>query len=371
VRTTEIVPFAFLPGWPALPLAIPRIRSGTPRDLGGRSVWEPALVLVSMPVVERGRDDGDWLEEFVDTRTRSTLAVPGCDGTASWTQTGRVEVRFPKAAGDGRRGEIELIGAQEFRDLQAVRASVPSGSTCVLSPEPGPVVLRSQGSMHIRGRLERASTGHSTMTFQREKLSTWLDRALASPPAIAARDADWTVLIAGGDLFVEGEIDVSTPILLVAGGRIRVTGSVRSAQPTQVFRLGEGGGSGLTASNVEELELDPPDTNPLREPLRFAVLSGPLPARGTVVAWLGAEARGSTGHDAGQGGSWSVRYLPELDPPPLVPEDLHPVDSPQLLARAGPIQFLVELVVEPGGAWRPPFVDSVRLAWQEAEGTER
>ena len=61
------------------------------------------------------------------------------------------------------------------------------------------------------------------------------------------------MLVAGGVLVVDGEIDVSTPLLLVAGGRIRGTGAVRGAQPTQVFRLGEGGGSGLTASIVDEL----------------------------------------------------------------------------------------------------------------------
>ncbi len=369
VRGADVVLVPFLAGWPLVPVLVPRFESGMPRDLGGRPVWEPALVLVSMPVLERGRDEGrgSWLEEFVDTQLRSTRAVPGCDGTAAWTDTGRVEVRFPKSAGDGRSGDVELVGAQNVRDLHAVRATVPARATCTLSAQAGPVVLRTQGSLHVRGRLERATGGRSTMTFAREKLSTWLDRALAAPAETAAHDHDWTVLIAGGDLWVEGEIDVSTPLLLVAGGRIRVTGTVRSTQAGQVFRLGEGGGSGLTASNVEELELDPPETNPLREPLRFAVLSGPLPARGTVVEWLEAEARGSGPRDRSGNVSWSVRYVPQLAPPPLAVDDVNPVDSPELLARPEPIQFLVEIVVEPGGVWRPPFVDSVRLAWQETE----
>lgn len=372
-RAIEFVRVAFLPGLPALPIAVPRPRSGVPRDLGGHPVWEPALVLVTFPVVERGRDDGRgaWLEEFVDTRLRSTLAVPGCDGTASWTDSGRVEVRFLKAAGDGRAGDVVLEGAPAFRDLHAVRASVPAGSTCRLSPDPGPVVLRAQGTLRIDGRLERATRGTSAFQFRDERLSTWLDGALAAPREVAARDLDWTVLVAGGDLVVGGEIDVSTPILLVAGGRIRVTGSVRSGQPNQVFRLGEGGGAGLSASNVEALELDPPDWNPLRTPLRFAVLSGPLPPRGTVVEWLEAEARGSAPPRGSSSTGWSVRYLPELARAPLEPDDLRTFDSPEQIEKPGSIQLLVELVVEPGGRWRPPFVDSVRLAWRESEGGER
>ena len=373
VRTTRVTLIRFLPGWPALPVLVPHFRSGVPRDLGGHAVWEPALVQVAFPIVERGRDDGRgvWLEEFVDTRLRSTLAVPGCDGTATWSDTGRVEVRFLRAAGDGRLGDLELSGPQSFRDLHSVRAVVPSGSTCTLSSQPGPVVVRAQGTLRIAGRLERATGGRSTFVFGREKLSTWLERVLTAPAEIAAREMDWTVLVAGGDLVIEGEIDVSTPLLLVAGGRIRVTGTVRGGQPTQVFRLGEGGGAGLTASNVDELELDPPDQNPLRSTLRFAVLSGPLPPRGTVVEWLEAEAHGSSEPKDAANPGWSVRYLPEFARAPAVPEDLQPVDSPELLERPGSIQLLIELTVEPGERWRPPFVDSVRLAWLESKGSER
>lgn len=378
VPTLDIAVLQLARGLPPLPIAIPRTLRGAPRDLGGHPLWEPALVLVGIPVAELGRDEGRgvWLEEFVDTRLRSTLAVPGADGTAAWSDSGRVEVRFPKAAGDGRQGDIELVGPQTFRDLAAIRAFVPPGSTCRLSDAPGPVVLRTQGTLRIGGRLERRSSGRSPMHFASGTLSNWIDQVLATPESVAARELDWTILVAGGDLVVEGEIDVSTPLLLVAGGRIRVSGSVVSALGAQVFRLGEGGGPGLTASIVEELELDPPTENPLRSPLRFAVLSGPLPSRGSVAEWLEAEARGSNlrsnrDRQDGEGGRWSVRYVPELARPPTAPEDLAAVDSPELLARPGSIQILIELVVEPGGRWRPPFVDSVRLAWREFAGGDR
>ena len=373
VHTPDVAVVRIAHGLPPIPVVFARTIPGAPRDLGGHPLWEPALVLVNISVAEGARDEGRgvWFEEFVDTRLRSTIAVPGADGTAAWSESGRVEVRFPKAAGDGRSGDVILEGLQSARDLATVRAFVPPRSTCRLSSAPGPVVVRAQGTLRIAGRLERRSSGRSPMRFANGTLSDWIDGALATPEATAAMEKDWTILVAGGDLVVEGEIDVTTPLLLVAGGRIRVSGSVVSAQPGQIFRLGEGGGPGLTASIVEELELDPPVQNPLKMPLRFAVLSGPLPSRGSVAEWLEAEALGSSMRRGGEHGRWSVRYVPELARAPEFPEELVPVDSPELLARPGSIQVLIELIVEPGGRWRPPFVDSVRLAWREAETGDR
>ena len=44
------------------------------------------------------------------------------------------------------------------------------------------------------------------------------------------------------------------------------------------------------------------------------------------------------------------------------------VDNPTLLKPPGPIQFLIELTVEPGKGntiWNPPWVDCVHLAWEQ------
>ena len=78
-------------------------------------------------------------------------------------------------------------------------------------------------------------------------LSEWLADVAVADPA-------WTVVIAGGDLVVRGSIEVGTPLLLVAGGRIRVYGRVRAAED-QLRLLGRGGGSDLnpTASPADLL----------------------------------------------------------------------------------------------------------------------
>jgi len=41
------------------------------------------------------------------------------------------------------------------------------------------------------------------------------------------------------------------------------------------------------------------------------------------------------------------------------------VDDPRLLDGMGPIRVLIELEVKPGSTWDPPFVDFVRLTWDE------
>ncbi len=340
----------------------------SPRDLAGHVVWDPSLARVAIQIAERGRDTGrgSLHEAFLDVRLRSTVAVPGADGTAHWSDSGRVEVRLPRAAGDGSAGEVTL-GADESRtDVQAVRLVLPEGVECRLPGAPGPVVLRAQGSLRIQGSLLRDSGLLVPMRFSRSSLSQWLDGALSLPAERAAQEANWTVVVAGGDLWIDGTVDVSTPLLLCAGGRIRVSGSVRAGRADQVFRLGEGGGEGLVASNVEDLEIDAPVENPLRAALRFAVLSGPIPPRGEVMEWLEADPRGSGDGRASAHGTWSVRYVPELRGAPAAYADLHAVDHPRLLAAPGPLQFLVELTVEPApGRWRPPFVDFVDLAWRE------
>jgi hypothetical protein len=60
----------------------------------------------------------------------------------------------------------------------------------------------------------------------------------------------------------------------------------------------------------------------------------------------------------------------ELSKPPDSASALQIVDSPVLLEPPGPVQFLVELEVETGGVWNPPWVDYVHLAWEETPPRE-
>lgn len=336
-----------------------------PVDFSGRpALMDPIKVRVTDVLPDTGR--GELHEEFLDTRLRSPVAVPGYDGTAHWSDTGRVEVRYPAAAGDGSAGEVQLTGDEPRTDIQATRVDVREGTSVALSSEAGLVVVRCQGRMSIAGELKRAAPAASRLGFEGgETLSDWLS-------LVRSENRTWTVLIAGGDLVIEGAVRVSTPLLLCAGGVIRVSGTV-SAATGQLYLLGEGGGLSIDPSERAKapLAIDAPLANPLRAPLRLAVLSGPIPPHGDVLHWLAEEARGSEPARSGRCGRWSVRYVPELPATAISDERLVPVDSPRLFEQPGSIQLLITLEIDsaagldPRPAWDPPFVDYVRLLWEQ------
>jgi hypothetical protein len=338
-----------------------------PSDFSGRSALNylgPLTVRVAEAPLDTGR--GVLQEEFLDTRLRSPVAVPGHDGTAHWSDTGRVEVRFPAAAGDGSHGEVELSGNEIRTDIHATRAHLGEGTTAALSSDPGVVVLRCQGRLWIEGDLTRAAPSESRLGFEGSggTLSDWL-------ALVSAEKRTWTVLVAGGDLVIDGAVRVSTPLLLCAGGVIRVSGTVAAATG-QLFLLGEGGGLSIDPSERAKapLEIDAPISNPLRVPLRLAVLSGPIPPHGEVLRWLGEEVRGSEPGRGTPSGRWSVRYVQELTATAIADERLVPVESPRLFELPGSLQLLITLEVDPAPmtdprpAWDPPFVDYVRLSWE-------
>lgn len=356
-------------------------------DLGGQPIlWASQRVTVQF-VDSAEAAPGSFSEEFLRSRAgslRSQAAVPGFDGTAWWNDSGRVEVRYPAAAGDGADGEVALAGDEPRADVRATRIELAPGATCRLVANAPVCVLRSQGALTISGALERDAPGAARDDAldpalgeeHGETLSSWLARA-------QTRGRPWTVLIAGGDLTIDGSLRVGTPLLLCAGGRIRIPGQVRGVGTEKlggVWILDDGGGLDVQPKpNLvrTELVIDAPQgPNPLRRPLALCVMSQTLPQRGGVARWLHGEALGSEPGSGrpnlppGANGSWRVRYLPASALPDALGARESWLDDPAAIpigpdGRAEPLVFLVELSVPVGGRWAPPFVDSVRLAWEE------
>ena len=336
------------------------------RDFGGNPVWLPGLPAeLVVEVVEGSEVRALDVESFLDDTRLSTIPVPGVDGAATWGEGGQLTVRYPAAAGTGSEGAVVLRGAEGRSDLHATRLEVPAGLAVELVSVPGLVVLRSQGAMTIEGSVRRGSGPGNAMNPQRGMtLTDFL--AGARHLAELGSEPNWTVLIAGGDLRIPGELVVDGPLLLVAGGRLVVTGRVR-AQEGQLWLLGRGGGSGLQVARGEaELVIDPPYLNPLAEPLTFAALSTPMPASGGVLRWIGAEVVGDS-----RGGRHEVLFVSadaDLSGPR---ESWGAVSSPRDLLSAPALRLLVLLTVEPPDPrsrrpppWSPPFVDEVRLEWE-------
>ena len=254
-------------------------------------------------------------------------------------------------------------GAQS---VQARRLVVPDSTRVDLSSARGLVVLRSQGPLAVHGRLVRRVDADRPRLLAEEflrashrparewdTLSAWLARA-------ERQGEPWTVLISGGDLRVTGEIAVDGALLLVAGGWIRISGRVEA---DEVWKTPEGGQNVQARVRVGDapLHLDPPATNPLREPLRVGVLSVPVrPPRG-VSSWHPPVVEGTAGM-----GAFRVEFLGLRDGD-LGMEEYGPITDAGLLDGCDAIRLLLSLEVPAGSgeAWDPPRVERVELSWEE------
>lgn len=333
--------------------------------------------------------------DFDDDEDALPLVIEGSDGTAYWTDDGRVTVRYPAAAGHGQLGAVELSGAAlASQDLHATRITLGAHVEQTL-PSAGLVVLRAQGRIELSGKLVRRAGAAPAPMFEvfeeygrpmaRTTLTDFLERAVADQPA-------WTIVIAGGDLVVDGTLEIDTPLLLVAGGRVRGLGYIKpsGAARDQLWQLGDGGFDSTfqspargTPRRAPALVMDAPLINTLLEPLVYSVVSSPQPRRTLPETWLEPEIIGSL-H-----GEWRVHFAPrDLEVGDSVPRD-RLARSPSALEGGGACRVVIELVVGPAPPppsqddqppawdpplviedsrlppWDPPFVDRVRLVWSK------
>lgn len=327
------------------------------RTLGGRTV-EPGWVPQWPMTVSRARIAVD----FTAPRVRSTEPPPGCAGTALWSAERGVHVRYPAAAGDGLSGAIELADHPLIIRVQATALTLAAGREVDLSAHHGPVVLRSQTSIDIRGSLRRAGASrdkeHNPLTLalteaeklpdgERGTLSAWI-QALLDPDAQWAQEP-WTVLIAGGDIRVPkgGAIDVEGPLVLIAGGWIRREGKIVAQD--DLWKTPEGGDGAYSHTGrlrILPLALDPPLVNPLRTQLTIGLLTGPFPWSLRTDSWnLLLVGRQGAGRMSGE-------LLPVAD-----------VLASSAPLATGPVRALVRLVLDPGRgeAWDPPRLERLEI----------
>jgi hypothetical protein len=328
------------------------------KTLGGRSV-EPSWK-DPQPLTLRvfGAQIGELDVDFALPDPRGLALAPeepaGPDGTAAWIE-GRpdVGVRFPAAAGDGREGDLELRSAPAA-GVQASGLLVPAGALIDLSEQRGLVVLAAQRAFEVRGRLVRRAQERSSRTLL-DELERLVERPRESWPDLSswlaeARSLDepWTVLIAGGDLRIPegGSIEVDGPLLLVAGGWIRVKGRVDAID---VWRTPEARGN---ISGRDHL------ANPLVAPLRLAAVSRSFRPRHGLTSWRPAEVKVH--------GTARVSFLGTRTIEGRV-EEIGPSEDLMLLGDCAEVRVLIELEVpaSTGEPWDPPRVEELVLAWNE------
>lgn len=363
-------------------------RDGRVNDLGGH-----AMMLVSPTStrwlelrVEAGRTQSragraTYLESFANVASRSAEVWEEADGTAHWGASGRVEVALPQVCGDGLLGELHLVGALDTPDGRATRVLVEREQSAELSSTANLVILRAQTSLRIDGQLRRTLAGSGSAACDSEWFAAIRTSEIECADALellAREGARATVIIAGADLVVEGRLECSTPLVLIAGGRIRVSRQAVIEAPRLWFldpwtenlahqvrghRIGAGERLAWGLTRVR--------SNVLRAPLRVAVLSNSLPPSGAARFEFGP--RVTLHHGAGRA---RVRYLGDRPVGSTSRSPALPVDDPALLVGCSTLRLLIELELFPGDGgglepWDAPWVDDVLIEYEPAEGTGR
>lgn len=348
-------------------------------DLGGLAVtssWSVTQVPARLAVELRPEVAGNRSSriDFLNRQMGSPEEVAGSDGAAVWDGTGALRVGWMSAAGSGVDGILTMDSAELVSaDVQAARLELPFGATVDLGTRSGGVVLRSQTSLRVKGRLQRRSLDLDWVRSDEEPWNLWYNRHRAVTQLSELKNAlpqtldewleanqtrEWTALVAGGDLVIDGSIRVDGPLLLAAGGRVRIGGTVEASE---VWILGPGGGADVhPPARPAGLLTAPPKTNPLQIPLHLAHMSAPVRPTGTPLRWRSAILGAHYGS-----GNVRLRYLGERETANGAWERIGPVEDAALLDRCESIRLLIEMEIEPGGRWDPPMVDFVELRWTQ------
>lgn len=355
------------------------------RDLGGQPVglswdaWHPKSISILAPQAAVDRS-GLRIEFSGEERLIPNLPL-GADGSAL-REDGRLALRFPAAAGLGGDGSVTLAAGEHAGQpaLEAIELDLQSEAQ-VRWPADNLVLWRTQGSMRISGealrRVQAAdlqpNSGESTLSWRQRLALEDPERLVPGPEFEAgqslsnfvarARKADhpWTLLISGGDVWIDGNLDLDGPLVIAAGGRVRITGDVRASEIWSNSPL-----PGQIEARELPLWLDPPLTNPLAAPLRFALTSGWYQTPNGSARWNAAEPSVHAGMGSvrlefqGQSG-WGGQS-----------EVFGPVADPRFLEDYPRLRFTVWFELPAAGdaeqPWDPPYLDRLDLRWVGAEG---
>ena len=253
-------------------------------DYAGHSPWPQVAAgerseLYRFRVRPLGAHDRNQVRlDFVDRTRLTSQPIPWVSGELTW-EPGRLTLQCPRSAGDGQNGELGAAELSDARtsDWNGTSVGIEAGQG-VRVESAGPWIVRSQTRWDLSGRLARTASSQEGMTPK-----AWYEshRGASAEDLIEAaisQNLPWTILAAAGDLVIAGELEVDTPLVLVAGGRVRITGSI-SAPAGEIYVVGDGGGRvpGQTLRYLP-LRFAAPGTNPLRTTLSGALITSVLPS---------------------------------------------------------------------------------------------
>jgi hypothetical protein len=268
--------------------------------------------------------------------------------TAAWAGNGRLAVSFPAIAASPTEGSRVATGEGLPLEIHATRLTIPSASTTVIAAGAywtSQMGLSVHGELDVKGDVDDGAPS--------------VKAGFAGPQAL--------VLAAGGDLVVTGSIRSRGPIVLAAGGAVRLAKSARIAAARLL----------VVSPSAPELSGDlPVERQVARTPLADALLvklDEPLTFRATspwyrtsvpLVKFGPAQWFGDAGIGRVRLQFRSARSLvsnpSELDTSTLTPW----MDRSEELPTSDRIQFRVELELPAGPKERParlPFLDRVTI----------
>lgn len=194
-------------------LAILRI-SDRVTDFGGNALQGPFSRTIFLATeATRPRADASIVEEFVGAREQvgSEGLVPN-HATAVWSGDGRIRASFPWLAARSNPAWVLPETDEVPIRIEARRFEIPTGRT-----------ITARAGTVASGQSRVAIEGHLRVVGELDR--TEIDAA--APYGVVG--LPFLVLVAGGDLVVSGTIEAKGPVLLAAGGAVRLPKGSRIA----------------------------------------------------------------------------------------------------------------------------------------------
>lgn len=319
-------------------------------DLGGNALQGPFAGSFYLVSDSSGPASPSIVEDFL--RQKEWESRDGTDrrvASATWAGDGTLTAHLPRAAALGSSGNFILRGSAGTIQRRCVTLEVRSGETASVASGS---ILTAQVQVAVLGSLTVAKG--STPAFPGS-----LEEAI--PPGFDL------VLVAGGDLVIEGNLECSGSVLLAAGGAVRIGRGARvSATGLRVVSPAAPELNGELPAVREVVRSPLPDANvgALGEPIVYRATSPwirtPLPsAKFGAVQWTGDHGSGRVRFSFR-----SARALAgsaaEVDPATISPW----IESPEHLPSADRIQFRIDLEIPASPKEREirrPFVDRLTI----------
>ncbi|MFN0207532.1 MAG: hypothetical protein ACKVS6_14595 [Planctomycetota bacterium] len=320
-------------------------------DLGGNVCQGPAANRFFWAVEPRGYFPGLMTQEFLHSNEQERPEVRDATiATATWRGDGKVCIHFPAIAADGRDGIVKWT--DKFDAPQRVRA--------------GRFIIEKTADVRVNsGSIFTAQTGitiEGRIRLQKNEITIRPEDVAAGVPS----DSD-LVIVAGGDVVLDGEITGAGNVFVAAGGAVWITRNARIK--CKNLRIAAPAGVSIEGDVPPEREivrnaLPEVEKLQLSEHLIFRATSTWIRAASNHVLfanpqWLGDA--GSSRMNFRYRSARSIAGQSGVDPKSIS----NWMNRPEDLPAGDRLQFTIDFIISNSDSIQPlklPFVDRLQIA---------